>query len=186
MANHSRRPTPAHATRGHELHQLACRLRGEFLTGTAWIEVLLTDIVSHYFCAQKRRRMFFFTEVAAGLSFRSKTSLLHKILKYEFPELLTKHPRLRERLDSFREFRNLLAHSHLDTSEQSLAKRKPDEVLFVKYKAGKMSQVRVNAAEAGRRAEEANQLRRELLDLQRQFFRSDETSDNDRQKGLNA
>jgi hypothetical protein len=186
MGDDPQQPSPVDAARAHELHQLACRIRGEFLNGTAWMDVLLTDILSHYFCADKQRRMFFFTEVAAVMSFRSKTSLLEKILKQEFPELVTKYPRLRDRLDSLREFRNVLAHNHLDTSDQSLAKRRPDEVVFVKYKLGKISQVRINATDAGRRAKEANQLRRELLELQRRFFRSNESSRPDKKEATNG
>jgi hypothetical protein len=151
-------------------------MRGEFLTATAWMDVLLTDIVSHYFCPDKNRRTFFFTEVAGALNFRSKTLLLEKILNYEFPDLLVKHPRLRERLDSLREFRNVLAHNHLDTSKESLAKRKPGEAVFVKYKLGKKSQVWISDDDARRHAEKANQLQRELIELQRRFFRSNENS----------
>jgi len=159
------------------MNQLACRLRGEFLNGTAWLDVLLTDILSHYFCSEKHRRLLFFTEVAGPTTFRAKTLLLEKILRHEFPDILSQHPKLRERLDALREFRNVLAHNHLDTSAQSLVKLKPDEVVFVKYKLGKTSQVRISASEAQQRADDANELRQQLLALQKRFFRGDKKSE---------
>ena len=117
MANDPKGLSREQTPRAHDLHQLACRIRGEFLNGTAWMDVLLTDIVSHYFCFERERRMLFFTEVASTMSFRAKTLLLEKVLRYEFPEVLSQYPKLRQRLDSLREFRNILAHNHLDTSE---------------------------------------------------------------------
>lgn len=110
--------------------KIAEQMRGAFINETAWIEVLLTDIISHYFCAEKHRRMLFFTDVADSMSFHHKTALLRKLLEHESSDLLTQNPKLPDRLDKFRDFRNILAHKHLDTSATAITRRKPDEVLF--------------------------------------------------------
>src|SRR5438477_8293063 len=98
----------------HELHAFASHLRGQFLNGTAWVEVLLTDVIANYFCPDKRRRMFFFSELANTMRFSAKTALLEKILKFDFPALQVAHRNLRKDLDSLGEFRNMLAHRHID------------------------------------------------------------------------
>ena len=161
--------TPEDYQHVHELHVFASHLRGEFLTGTAWLEVLLTDVIANYFCADKKRRMFFFSEVANRMRFSAKTALLEKILRFEFPALYKRHPDLCKKLDSIGEFRNMLAHSHIDTTAEAIAARKENEVSFIKYKLGEMTRVAVTSAEARRRAKEANELRGVLLDLQRAF-----------------
>src|SRR5437870_2868143 len=139
----------------HDLHAFAANLRGKFLNGTAWLEVLLTDVIANYFCDDKDRRVFFFSEVANRMRFAAKTALLEKILRFKFPEFHQAHPKLREKLDSLGEFRNMLAHSHIDTTGEAVAARKRTEVSFIKYKLGRMTRVPVTSTEAQRRAEEA-------------------------------
>lgn len=121
--------------------------------------------------------MFFFSEVANGMPFRAKIDLLGKIIDFEFPELAQKYPNLKNRLDKFRDFRNTLAHSHIDTSAHQLAAKKRDEVTFVKYKLGKLTHVRVTAGDAKHHANQANQIRQELLAIQRRLFVSNAAPD---------
>jgi hypothetical protein len=153
----------------HELHIFASHLRGQFLNGTAWLEVLLADVIANYFCPDRRRRMFFFSEVANGMRFSGKTALLEKILKFDFPEVHKAHPDLRKKLDSIGEFRNMLAHSHLDTRPETIAAKKRHEVSFIKYRVGELKTVFVTAEQAKSRAQDANKLRRVLLTIQREF-----------------
>ena len=155
----------------HHMHEVARRMRGAFIEGSAWIEVLLTDIISHYFVSEKHRRLLFFSDVADAMSLYQKTTLLRKIFEHEFPELLVEYPKLSQRLSKFREFRNLLAHNHLDTSEAAIARRKPNEVLFVVYKRGRASTRCLTVEEVQKLADQVNKLRKELLAIQKQLFR---------------
>lgn len=149
------------------VHEFASRLRGEFLTGSSWIEVILTAILAQYFCPDIKRRMLFFSEVANGMRLTSKIALLEKVILRDFPEFAKAHPRLTKRLEKFRDFRNVLAHSHIDTSERALRKKRANEVTFVFYKLGELAHRRVTAAEATQRANEANKVRAELIELQK-------------------
>ncbi len=153
----------------HELHVFASHLRGQFLNGTAWVEVLLTDVIANYFCPDKRRRMFFFSEVGNGMRFSAKTALLEKILKFAFPALHKAHPDLRKKLDSLGEFRNMLAHSHIDTRAEAIAAKKRHEVSFIRYRLGELKTVTVTSEQAKARAQEANKLQKILLAFQREF-----------------
>jgi hypothetical protein len=160
-------PSKEHLAQSHALHEFAAELRGKFLNGSAWIETLLGDILATYFCRDSERRGLFFSEVANDMRLSSKATLLDKILQREFPQLLKAYPRLKKRLDSLRGFRNRLAHAHIDTSEHALATRKSDEVTFIFYEDGQMKRQQVTRDEAQRRANEANQLRKDLVEVQR-------------------
>jgi hypothetical protein len=59
----------------------------------------------------------------------------------------------------------MLAHSHIDTSAEAVAARKQNKVSFIKYKLGEVTRVTVTSVEARRRAQEANELQKILLEL---------------------
>jgi len=156
-----------HLVHSKVLHEFAAELRGKFLNGSAWIDTLLGDILAAYFCADPNRRGLFFSEVANDMRLSTKATLLDKILQHDFPHLLAAHPRLKKRLDSLRAFRNRLAHAHIDTSERALAAKRTDKVTFIFYEDGQMKHQHVTRADAQRRASEANQLRKDLVEIQR-------------------
>ena len=158
--------TAQERNRSKKLHAFAEELRGKFLTGAAWIETLLSDVIANYFCADEQRRSLFFSDIALEISLRRKTELLMTLLKKDFPTMLTKHPRLKHQLEALRLFRNRLAHSHTDTSKPALSAATPDEVTFIYYRNGKMQRQKVTRADAQQRAREANQLRRALIAIQ--------------------
>jgi hypothetical protein len=158
--------SPEELSSSHRLHDFANEVRGKFLTGAAWIEMLLSDIIATYFCTNEQRRPLFFSEIAVELSLYRKTELLIKLLKQEFPTIVTSHPRLKTQLDGLRTFRNLLAHSHIDTSRSALSTRTQNEVTFIYYRNGKTERQKVTRADAQQRAKEVNQLRSTLIAIQ--------------------
>jgi hypothetical protein len=159
--------TPHELEYVHSVHQLASNIRGEFLNGATWIEFILSDLLAHYFSPNEQRRTLFFSEVANGMTFAWKVAVLEKVVLREFPKFEESFPRFAKRLDKFREFRNVLAHNHIDTSKQALAERKPNEVTFILYRLGQLTRRRVTLAEAIQQAKNANVLRAELIELQR-------------------
>jgi hypothetical protein len=160
-------PTKDHLEQSHALHAFASEIRGKFLNIGSWIETLLADIIAEYFCRDAKRRRLFFSEVATEMRLSAKAALLDKILEHHFHEIHSGHPGLKKRLDAFRQFRNRLAHSHIDTSEAVLAAKKSDEVMFIFYDQGQTKRQNVTRAEAQRRAQDANKLHDDLLKIQR-------------------
>ena len=158
--------TPAERGKSHQLHKLANEIRGKFLTGATWIEILLSDILATYFCTSEQRRLLFFSVVAVEMSLYRKTELLVKLLRFEYPEMLMKYPRLESQLQVFRSFRNLVAHSHIDTSKPALGTTTQDEVTFIYYRNGKVKHRKVTRKDAQQRAKEANSLRDALVVIQ--------------------
>jgi hypothetical protein len=80
--------------------------------------------------------------------------------------MLRKYPQLETQLEAFRSFRNLLAHSHIDTSKRALSTTTRDEVTFICYRNGKVKRQKVTRADAQQRAKEANGLRDTLREIQ--------------------
>jgi hypothetical protein len=158
--------TPEELKNSHKLHEFASELRGKLLNGAAWIDMLLCEIITSYFCTNQNRRALFFSEIGVDINLYRKTELRLKILKREFPVILVSYPRLQEQLNAFRKFRNLLAHSHIDTSKLALGAKSTDEVTFIFYENGKTKRQRVTRADAQSRAKQANQLRDTLLQIQ--------------------
>lgn len=159
-------PNQKQLDQSHRLHEFANTLRGKFLGATTWIEPLLADILAGYFCCDTRRRSLFFTEIAQRMPFERKTRLLFTILEQEFPPLVAAHPNLKAQLEELREFRNLLAHAHIDTSETALAEDRRDEVTFVSYSKGSSKVERVTCESADRRGTASNQIRDDLVRIQ--------------------
>jgi len=83
--------TPGEFGRSHQLHEFANEIRGKFLTNATWIEILLSDILASYFCTSEKRRALFFSEVIVEMRLYQKTELLMKLLRSEYPEMLTKN-----------------------------------------------------------------------------------------------
>jgi hypothetical protein len=158
--------TVAERRRAKELHAFADEVRGKFLTGTAWVETLLSDVLARYFCMSERRRLLFFSDVASKMDLRHKSELLMTLLRQDFPGLIAEHPQLERLLKSVRSFRNRVAHAHIDTSKSALHTR-GDHVTFIFYRKGRTHRQKVSRAGAQQRAEEANRLRNALIAIQR-------------------
>ena len=153
--------------RSLEIDALCAEFRGKFLSTGAWIETILSEMLTQQFCPDPNRRALFFSELmdSGDITFSRKTELLTTVLDRFHPQLLGAHPKLKERLDKFRRFRNRLAHSHPDTSEARLNDGKSDEVVFVFYEVGQTKYQTVTLTEAEQRIAESNQLHNELVEI---------------------
>src|SRR5438552_9230084 len=68
-------PTKESLAQSKTLHKLAAELRGKFLNKSAWIETLLGDILSSYFCSDVNSRVLF-CELENDMRLSSKAELL--------------------------------------------------------------------------------------------------------------
>jgi hypothetical protein len=70
--------TPEELKNSHKLHKFASELRGKFLNGATWIDMVLCEIITSYFCTNQNRRTLFFSDVGVDISLYRKTELLSK------------------------------------------------------------------------------------------------------------
>jgi hypothetical protein len=159
--------TEAQQKKSQEIEALCTEFRGKFLSAGAWIESILSEMLTQQYCTDPKRRSLFFSEFmdSGDITFSRKTELLITVLERFHPKVLAAYPKLKDRLDKFRRFRNRLAHSHPDTSLDRLSDGKTDEVVFVFYEDGQTKFQTVTFTEAKQRADETNRLRDELVKI---------------------
>lgn len=122
-----------------KITKLENEIRGSYLNQSIHIEGLIGDIISRYFCIEEKRRKLLFSIVIteSNLSFHKKVEILKKIIELQYPDMKVAYPTLIDTLEQkIIPFRNRLAHSMLDNSEDFLAKNYPDRIRLTFYKQG--------------------------------------------------
>lgn len=121
-----------------KLHERARYLRGRFLNSVAVIERDLAAILTEYFCRDDdEKRELFFTKVAEKLSLQKKKEILIEIVKSDYPRYWDGNKARLNDLAEIQEFRNKLAHSVVDVSDEALKRPLEEGVGFVQWKQGK-------------------------------------------------
>lgn len=120
-----------------KLHERARYLRGRFLNSVAVIERDIASIITEYFCTtDEAKQELFFSKVAEKLSLQKKKEILVAIVKKDYPRYWEENKCFLDSLQQIQEFRNKLAHSVLDVSEEALARPLEEGVGFVQWKKG--------------------------------------------------
>ncbi len=120
-----------------KLHEKARYLRGRFLNYVAVIERDIAAILTEYFCIidEAKRELFFF-KVAEKLSLQKKKEILIEIVKADYPRYWEENKEFLNSLQQIQEFRNKLAHSVLDVSDEALARPLEEGVGFIQWQKG--------------------------------------------------
>ena len=146
------------------LHERAFYLRGRFLNSVAVIERDISVILTDYFCTEdESKRELFFAKVAEKLSLQKKKEILIEIVKADYPRYWEEKKEFLNSLEQIQEFRNKLAHSVLDVSDEALERPLEKGVGFVQWKKG----VPVTDEEFQEWEITANMLSSTLLDIKR-------------------
>jgi len=118
-----------------KIHEKARYLRGRFLNSVAVIERDIAVILSEYFCTEDEfKRDIFFNKVAGKFSLNKKKEILIEIVKNDYPRYWEKNKQFLIDLQSIQEFRNKLAHSVVDVSDEALCRPIEQGVGFVQWK----------------------------------------------------
>jgi hypothetical protein len=120
-----------------KLHEKARYLRGRFLNSVAVIERDIAAILTEYFCTtDEAKRELFFTKVAEKLSLQKKKEILIEIVKADYPRYWEENNEFLNSLQQIQGFRNKLAHSVLDVSDEALARPLEEGVGFIQWQKG--------------------------------------------------
>ncbi|MCH7418282.1 hypothetical protein [Pseudomonas mosselii] len=148
----------------HQLHERARYMRGRFLNAVAVIERDIAVILTEYFCTRdENKRELFFVKVAEKLSLQNKKEILTGIVKADYPRYWEENKDFLNSLHQIQEFRNKLAHSVLDISDEALARPLEEGIGFVQWKKG----TPVTTAEFQELEVKANMLSSKLSDIKR-------------------
>lgn len=120
-----------------KLHEKARYLRGRFLNSVAVIERDIATILTEYFCTtDEAKKELFFYKVAEKLSLQKKKEILLEIVKSDYPRYWDENKDFLNSLQQIQEFRNKLAHSVLDVSDDALSRPLEDGVGFIQWRKG--------------------------------------------------
>lgn len=120
-----------------KLHKKARYMRGRFLNSVAVIERDIATILTEYFCINNEvKRELFFFKVAEKLSLQKKKEILIEIVKADYPRYWEKNKEFLNNFQQLQEFRNKLAHSVLDISDEALMRPLEEGVGFIQWKKG--------------------------------------------------
>ncbi|HAD30542.1 MAG TPA: hypothetical protein DCE77_03090 [Methylophaga sp.] len=119
------------------LHEKARHLRGSFLNSVAVIEREIAVILTEYFCTNDEdKRELFYTKVAEKISLQKKKEILIEIVKTDYPIYWEQNREFLNNIQQIQEFRNKLAHSVLDVSDEALMRPLDEGVGFVQWNKG--------------------------------------------------
>ena len=120
-----------------KIHEKARCLRGRFLNSVAVIERDIALILTEYFCTEdENKRNLFFNKVAGRFSLNAKKEVLIDMVKNDYPRYWQEHKQFLTDLQHIQEFRNKLAHSVVDVSDEALCRPVEKGVGFVQWKQG--------------------------------------------------
>lgn len=120
-----------------QLHKKARYMRGRFLNSVAVIERDIALILTEYFCTEdENKRELFFCKVAEKLSLQKKKEILIALVKKDYPRYWDEHKQFLKDLQNIQEFRNKLAHSIIDVSEDALSRPIDEGIGFVQWAKG--------------------------------------------------
>ena len=91
--------------------------RGEIISRTVNLERIIDTVIASYFCHDtvKRDELLFLLLSTERISWENKRQIMQWILEKYAPDLKKQYPDIFKDLQEIGEFRNVLAHNHLDT-----------------------------------------------------------------------
>jgi hypothetical protein len=120
-----------------KIHEKARYIRGRFLNSVAAIEHDVALLLTEYFCTDdEEKRKLFFSNVAMAMSLNTKRDILVEIVKKDYPRYWDENGQFLKDMQKIQEFRNRLAHSLVDVSEEALSRPLEDGIGFVQWKKG--------------------------------------------------
>jgi hypothetical protein len=158
----------------HLLHifELSKKIRGSYLDNAIAIEMIIADIISNHFCPNEEKRSLFFTLVLnnSGFNLSNKINMLKNILNLKYHDLFENHPTLFDKLNNIRIFRNKLAHSFLDTSEEYLSKNVTNQIQLEYFKNGQKLHQEITLSEINDKLAENSKTIIELVAIQKEII----------------
>ena len=146
------------------IHEKAREFRGSFLNSVAVIERDIAVILTEYFCTEDElKRELFFNKVTEKLSLEKKKQILIEIVKNDYPRYWDDNQKFLKDLQKIQEFRNKLAHSVVDLSEDAIERPLDEGIGFVQWNKGEpVTEDELNDWEV-----RANMLSSTLIDIKR-------------------
>jgi hypothetical protein len=122
------------------IHEKARYYRGRFLNSVACIEHDIAHILTEYFCTSDLgKRKIFYEDIVtrAFFSLNRKKEILMRIVQADYPLYWEENQKVLSAFQEILEFRNQLAHSRVDVSDEALSRPINEGIGFTDWKDGK-------------------------------------------------
>lgn len=122
------------------IHEKARYYRGRFLNSVACIEHDIAHILTDYFCtSDPGKRKIFYDDVVTRsfFSLNRKKDILMQIVQTDYPHYWAENQKVLSAFQEILEFRNKLAHSLVDVSEEALSRPIGKGIGFTDWKDGR-------------------------------------------------
>jgi hypothetical protein len=140
-------------------------VRGTYLFKSTWIETLLNQIISYYFCSDdKIKRNQILSILIHDLNFSNKIRVFLNIMKSNYYEINKKHPELKKDLEQVRDWRNKFAHCMLDTTVEYI-KKNTGKIRYEFYSDGKKQYLEITENSIHKKISEIENLQFTLLEI---------------------
>lgn len=159
----------------NHLYELSKEIRGSFLDQAIVIEWVIDDIISQHYCPEETRRRLYFSTVPPELTFLSKIKIFKTILDICYPDLLEKHPNLMKEIDEIRVFRNRIAHSMLEATDEFLKTGCNDRIWLEYCQRGEKKRLVVRRDDMKERLKGCTRVVLALKDVQKEVIQRVQT-----------
>ena len=122
-----------------KIHEKARYYRGRFLNSVAVIDHKASMIITKYFCKTNESiQELFFTKIVTAqfFSLRRKKDIAVEIVKILLPDYWERNKEHFKKLEEIIDFRNKLAHSIIDVSDEALRRPVSEGIGFIEWKNG--------------------------------------------------
>ena len=121
----------------NKIYEFDMHVRGKYTIQANWIDYYLAEVITmHFFPNVVEDHRLLHSIINNQIGFVGKIKTFETILKL-YPDLEKKFSKMVKKIDDIREFRNKIAHSVLDTSDEFLNKNQFDRIRLQFNKNGK-------------------------------------------------
>ncbi len=153
------------------MFQQATRIIGIVLALASLTEFVMSNIIADHFSENVEKRNQMFSFINGTLSLDEKRKILTSILSENYGNITVDYPKLENRLEALRKFRNIVAHSYPDTREAYLAEKHTDRVRLVWYRNGRRKSQDVTHADAQNRIRDYTKLFLDIEEIRQKIGR---------------
>lgn len=150
--------------------ELAAKIRATFLEQAISIDSIISDIISTHFCYEEEKRAQLFSLISNYITFSIKIKILNELLKFCYPDIIKKLPKIRTELNEIRKFRNRIVHSQLDSFFALTKKQSQDGIRVIYYENGEKKYWEITKTDINIKLRKSSIVGQMLCDVKREII----------------
>jgi hypothetical protein len=116
-----------------KMHSLSENVRGRIINMATFIEIMLSKFITYYFSKEEHRESFRQYFMSDSMTFEKKKSIFSSLNKKKLLEEFNPYENINDDLQYLQNIRNLIAHSVLLTTDESISSFDNSNLKFVSF-----------------------------------------------------